>query len=127
MPNHVLVALREDAGLSQQDLADELNDLAARRHGKHPQVTRKTIGRWERGEVAWAQPFYRRLLAEYFEVAANELGFRRPRVPAIEAAPASLELVGVPLTSEPHVERDQQQWRDIRGPWPTPTRPCGAR
>ncbi|MGH3974239.1 MAG: helix-turn-helix transcriptional regulator, partial [Pseudonocardiaceae bacterium] len=117
MPNHALVALREDAGLSQQDLAYELNDLAARRHGKHPQVTRKTIGRWERGEVAWAQPFYRRLLAEYFEVAADELGFRRPRrsrSPAAEAAPASLELVGVPPASEPHVERDQQHWRDIR-------------
>lgn len=117
MPNHALVTLREDAGLSQQDLADELNDLAARRHGKHPQVTRKTIGRWERGEVAWAQPFYRRLLAEYFEVAADELGFRRPRrsrTPATEAAPEPLELAGVPLGSEPHVARDQQQWRDIR-------------
>lgn len=117
MPNHALAALREDAGLSQQDLADELNDLAARRHNKHPRVTRKTIGRWERGEVAWAQPFYRRLLAEYFEVATDELGFRRPRrsrSPTAEAAPASLELVGVPPASEPHVERDQQQWRDMR-------------
>jgi transcriptional regulator with XRE-family HTH domain len=117
VPNHALVALREDAGLSQQDLADELNDLAARRYDKHPQITRKTIGRWERGEVVWAQPFYRRLLAEYFGVAADELGFRRPRRSrslATEAAPASLELVGIPLTSEPHVERDQQQWRDIR-------------
>lgn len=117
VPNYALVALREDAGLSQQDLADELNDLAARRHGKHPRITRKTIGRWERDEVAWAQPFYRRLLAEYFNVAADELGFRRPRrsrSPAIEAAPASLELVGVPPASEPHVDRDQLQWREIR-------------
>jgi len=117
VPNHALVALREDAGLSQQDLADELNALAARRYGKHPQITRKTIGCWERGEVVWAQPFYRRLLAEYFDVAADELGFRRPRhsrSPITAAAPASLELVGVPLGSEPHVGRDQQQWRDIR-------------
>lgn len=117
MPNHALVTLREDAGLSQQDLADELNALAARRYGKHPQVTRKTIRRWERGEVVWAQPFYRRLLAEYFDVAADELGFRRPRrsrSPITAAAPASLELVGVPLDREPHVDRDQQQWRDIR-------------
>lgn len=117
MPNHALVALREDAGLSQQDLADELNDLATRRYGKHPQVTRKTIGRWERGEVVWAQPFYRRLLAEYFGVAADELGFRRPRrfrSLTTEATSASLELVGVPSANEPHVERDQQHWRDIR-------------
>jgi len=35
-PNVVLIALREAAGLSQQDLADELNDLAARKYGKHP-------------------------------------------------------------------------------------------
>jgi hypothetical protein len=29
-------ALREDAGLSQQDLADELNSLSGRKYGKYP-------------------------------------------------------------------------------------------
>ncbi|MGH3494113.1 MAG: helix-turn-helix transcriptional regulator, partial [Sciscionella sp.] len=79
IPNAVLIARRERAGLSQQDLADELTNLAASRYGKHPQITRKTIGRRERGEVVWPQPFYRRLLAEFFGCAGDELGFRRPR------------------------------------------------
>jgi transcriptional regulator with XRE-family HTH domain len=52
IPNTVLIALRERGGLSQQDLADELTSLATR-YGKHPQITRKSIGRWERGEVVW--------------------------------------------------------------------------
>jgi len=93
--NLALVALREDAGLSQQDLADELNDLAASRYGKHPNITKKTVGRWERGEVDWPQPFYRRLLTEYFKCSVDELGFRRPRrvVPAVPTPDELLPLV----------------------------------
>jgi hypothetical protein len=40
-----LLSLREEAGLSQQDLADELNGLASRKYGKHPNITKKTVGR----------------------------------------------------------------------------------
>jgi transcriptional regulator with XRE-family HTH domain len=114
--NHALIALREEAGLSQQDLADELNDQAARKHGKHPLITRKTIGRWERGEVFWPQPFYRRLLGEYFEVPVDELGFRRPRRSRDEANadPTPLALVASRPSTEPHVEQDQGRWRDLR-------------
>lgn len=120
VPNTALIALRENAGLSQQDLADELNDHAAKRHGKHPQVTRKTIGRWERGEVMWPQPFYRRLLAERFHCSADELGFRRPYrfrstdtdLPKVPLA--SLTVADTPAENDPHVERDQQHWRDVR-------------
>ncbi|SDJ82911.1 hypothetical protein SAMN04487820_102272 [Actinopolyspora mzabensis] len=65
--NSALIGLREDAGLSQEDLAEELNALAGRKHKKYPNVTKKTVGRWECGEVAWPQPFYRRLLAEFFD------------------------------------------------------------
>ena len=74
-PNVELVALREDAGLSQEDLAEALNELAYRRFGRRVDVTKKTVGRWERGEVVWPQPFHRRLLAECFQVAVDELGF----------------------------------------------------
>ena len=113
------MALRERAGLSQQDLADELTNLAASRYGKHPQITRKTIGRWERGEVVWPQPFYRRLLAELFECAADELGFRRPRVNRSEQEqtgpiPVPLTFASTPTATEPHVDRDQDEWRQIR-------------
>ncbi|MFI0464690.1 transcriptional regulator [Saccharopolyspora sp. 5N102] len=119
MPNTVLIGLRERAGLSQQDLADELTNLAATRYRKYPQITRKTIGRWERGEVVWPQPFYRRLLAQLFDCAADELGFRRPRPVQSEheqtvpmAAP--LTFATTPAATEPHVERDQDEWRQIR-------------
>lgn len=83
-PNAELVALREAAGLSQQDLADELNKIAQSRFDRPVALTSKTVGRWERGEVVWPQPFYRRLLAEHFQVAVDELGFRRPRPSATE-------------------------------------------
>lgn len=119
IPNTVLIALRERAGLSQQDLADELTNLAATRYGKHPQITRKTVGRWERGEVVWPQPFYRRLLAEFFTFAADELGFRRPHPvraedEQTEPLPAALTFATTPATAEPHVERNQDEWRQVR-------------
>ena len=74
-PNVDLVTLREQAGLSQQDLADELNGLAGRKYGKYPNLTKKTVGRWERGEVEWPQPFYRRLLADYLSAQWTNWGF----------------------------------------------------
>ncbi|WP_054055729.1 helix-turn-helix transcriptional regulator [Alloactinosynnema sp. L-07] len=117
IPNAALIRLREDAGLAQQDLAQELNDLAASKHAKHPQITKKTVGRWERGEVALPQPFYRRLLAEYFDVAVDELGFRRVRRAAPIPATSShelLTLVAVPGRLEPRVHDDQRQWRHVR-------------
>jgi transcriptional regulator with XRE-family HTH domain len=117
-PNVGLLALREETGLSQQDLADELNGLAGRKYGKHPNITKKTVGRWERGEVEWPQPFYRRLLADYFKCAVDELGFRRPRqlnpTPAACSSDELLTLVAVLGTLDPRVEQDQQRWREAR-------------
>ena len=120
-PNADLVALRENAGLSQEDLADALNELAQHRFGRQVEITKKTVGRWERGEVTWPQPFHRRLLAEYFPVAADELGFRRPRpaVPELHRRASTspddlLTLAAAPGQQDPRVEKDQQQWRDVR-------------
>jgi transcriptional regulator with XRE-family HTH domain len=104
--------------LSQQDLADELNALAGRKYGKYPNITKKTVGRWERGEVEWPQPFYRRLLADYLTCAVDELGFRRPRQlnPASAACSSEelLTLVAAPGTLDPRVAQDQQRWRETR-------------
>ncbi|MBA8827811.1 DNA-binding XRE family transcriptional regulator [Saccharopolyspora lacisalsi] len=72
--NTRLVALRERAGLSQDELARALSDLA----GGSVAVTKKTIGRWERGDVACPVPLYRRLLATFFGCAPGELGFTDP-------------------------------------------------
>lgn len=117
--NQALITLRDDKGLSQQDLADELNDLAARTHDKHPMITRKTIGRWERGQVVWPQPFYRRLLGEYFGVSVEELGFRRPRTATRQqtddltsTTPAMALITTAP--ADPYVLHDQERWRDSR-------------
>lgn len=120
-PNAELVALREEAGLSQQDLADELNSVAQSRFGRAVEITKKTVGRWERGEVAWPQPFYRRLLAEHFAVAVDELGFYRPRPsatsvqrPATEPPEDVLTLVAAPGKRDPRVHSDQAGWRELR-------------
>jgi len=119
--NAELIALREEAGLSQQDLADELNEIAHRRFERSVDLTKKTIGRWERGEVVWPQPFYRRLLAERFQVAADELGFLRPcpppdglRRPTGTGPEDLLTLVAAPGRLDPRVEREQAQWRGHR-------------
>ncbi|WP_307870739.1 helix-turn-helix transcriptional regulator [Saccharopolyspora endophytica] len=114
--NDVLIDLRERNGLSQQDLADELTSLATQ-NGRAVQITRKTISRWERGEVVWPQPLYRRLLAEFFNCAGDELGFRRPRSGGREQEPAGLpQFTFAPTTPtiESHVERDQDAWRQVR-------------
>jgi len=116
-----LLALREAAGLSQQDLALELNKIAQSRFGRAVALTSKTVGRWERGEVVWPQPFYRRLLAEHFQVAVDELGFRRPRPSAtgLQRRTSSnpddlLTLVSPPGALDARVEKEQEQWREHR-------------
>ncbi len=67
----------------------------------------------------WPQPFYRRLLAEFFGCAGDELGFRRPRSvrpeqDQTEPLPAPLTFATVPTNADPHVERDQDEWRQVR-------------
>lgn len=121
-PNVALVELRESAGLSQHDLAEELNDLARCKFKRPVDLTKKTVGRWERGEVAWPQPFYRRLLAEHFSVASDELGFLRPRPASSQLHTRSgltdtdelLKLIDGPPTPDPRVEQDQDRWRSTR-------------
>lgn len=116
-PNVALISLREDAGLSQEALADALNELAIRQGKKDPRVTKKTVGRWERGEVVWPQPFYRRLLADYFDCAADELGFRRPHRTSVAAPAASsdpVSLLSPPSSVDERVEQDQQRWKETR-------------
>ncbi|MEJ2861459.1 helix-turn-helix transcriptional regulator [Actinomycetospora flava] len=118
--NTELIALREDAGLSQQDLAEALSMLSDEKFDRPVEITKKTIGRWERGEVEWPQPFYRRLLAEYFGVAVDELGFRRPRpteTPRQRSSGETGELMAIlstPGEQDPQVAKDQADWKRVR-------------
>jgi transcriptional regulator with XRE-family HTH domain len=119
IPNTALNQLRERAGLSQQELADALNRLAAKQHTRHPQLTRKTISRWERGEVLSPQPFYRRLLAEYFDVAGDELGFHKAGPPAApvaagQAVDSDVFAAASSAVADPRVVADQAAWRATR-------------
>lgn len=121
MPNVKLIRLREGAGLSQEELANRLNKVAASMPLERAvYLTKKTIGRWERGEVEWPQPFHRRLLAEFFHVAVDELRFRRP-LPAhgtITCRPrGTTELLNLVTGSDQQdlrVADNQHQWREVR-------------
>ncbi len=78
-PNHTLRRLRERRNLSQAELAEEIR-ATARGMGLNLACDEKRVSRWERGEVRWPSPAYRRVLCAVFEVAsAAELGFRPPQ------------------------------------------------
>ena len=77
-PNTTLRRLRDRLNLSQDELAERLRETG-RELGLNLAADAKRVGRWERGEVAWPSPAYRRALCALFGVAnATELGFRRP-------------------------------------------------
>lgn len=76
--NDTLIALRIDRGLSQQELAEELNRLATTSFHQHVTLTKKSVYRWESGATAHPKPLYLRLLATFFGVDIADLGFRRP-------------------------------------------------
>lgn len=77
-PNVTLYNLRDARGLTQDELAAELEALA-RQHGKTTSIDGMTISRWERGVVDRPHAYHRRLLAEFFGVSIAELGMTRPR------------------------------------------------
>lgn len=120
IPNIALYNLRDARGFTQQDVADEINDLAEK-HGKKVHVDNVTVSRWERGVIERPSPVYRRLLAELFDVSLDELGFTRP----IKASPNAAEpqreldvdafvLDHSPLEVEPRVQADQDRWKATR-------------
>ena len=86
-PNTTLRRLRDRLNLSQEELAERLRETG-RELGLNLAADAKRVGRWERGEVAWPSPAYRRVLRAFFGVASvAELGFRSPfqLVPAVPA------------------------------------------
>jgi transcriptional regulator with XRE-family HTH domain len=121
VPNVALYNLRDSAGWSQQEVADGLNALA-RKYDKSWSCTAQTVSRWERGVVDRPDPLARRLLAEFFGVSIEELGFVRPRARPRPAGRGQslpedvgiLELDTAPPGIDPRVERSQDEWRAAR-------------
>jgi transcriptional regulator with XRE-family HTH domain len=118
-PNAALYNLRDALAESQQDVADALNQLAARR-GKTAAVTANQVSRWERG-IVHPSPLYRQLLAEHFGVSVAELGLVRQRNAPL-ASPAHVlgPATGLHLFEEgdamqnPEVAASQEQWLHTR-------------
>ncbi|MFG2043145.1 XRE family transcriptional regulator [Dactylosporangium sp. NPDC048998] len=115
-PNVVLYNLRENAGETQQDVAEALNALGAK-YGRPLAITANQVSRWERG-ITGATPFYRKLLAEHFGVSVAELGLTRPRVTSSPRAETADVFAIRSDTNEPEMPRrvveSQQQWRTTR-------------
>ncbi|MGH8908148.1 MAG: helix-turn-helix domain-containing protein [Egibacteraceae bacterium] len=118
--------LRDARGWSQQDLANQLNTLAAER-GVNILVSANTVSRWERGVIKRPQPLVRQLLAELFGVPAEALGVTRERVePASSISeqgapddmlaphlePPALDRSLAAVDNEVHEER--QRWCAVR-------------
>lgn len=124
IPNVALFNLRDAAGYTQEELAEQLT-VMARERGISLSCSGQSISRWERGVVDRPDPAMRRLMAEFFDVSIAELGFARPRRAAAAAgAPTDedvLDLTGLSPTSnathspvEPRVEQSQSEWRQTR-------------
>lgn len=118
IPNVALYNLRDRLGLSQQDLADRLNDIASE-FNETGALDGNHVSRWERGIVARPRSGHQRMLARVLEASIEELGFVRPRTgPA--AAPLHTDALAVastdgrPVLIDSHVERSQREWLDAR-------------
>jgi transcriptional regulator with XRE-family HTH domain len=122
-PNNVLFNLRNERGWTQQDEADELNKLAAKRKIKGYHVSPNTVSRWERGIIPVPEPLSQRLLADLHDVTLDQLGFTRPRPvrehrsdllhqsrSAVAGLLGSIPLCDPPPMLEDRVQASQRQW-----------------
>ncbi len=76
-PNHVLRRFRSSLHLTQAEFAGRIRDKAAEM-GINVACDEKRVGRWERGEITWPSPTYRRILKELWDKEPQELGFVPP-------------------------------------------------
>lgn len=105
-PRTPLQQLREDANLTQQEVADRINALLG--SGADGPVTDKAVSRWERGTLPSRR--YQRHLAQVFGVTVNELGLTtRPTVDPL----ACLEETAA-VAIDPRVTASQIEWRRTR-------------
>jgi transcriptional regulator with XRE-family HTH domain len=76
-PNDRLVYERERRGWSQEEAADEANQLAIRLGLRGVAFTGAQFGRWERGECR-PRPPYLRVVCQLYDASAEELGLCGP-------------------------------------------------
>lgn len=110
-PNTVLIELRESRGLSQQELAAELNRIATTKYNRETNLTKKSVWRWEGGDTVKPRGLYQLLLSDFFGVPTSELGFLRTHH---EPAPVSGAAALTERGSDPEVDREQREWRETR-------------
>ena len=72
-----LRALRNERGMTQQDVAEQLAKLAWLRHQERVAVNADMVAKWERGDKRPSAP-YRKLLCLLFETDAQALGIGGP-------------------------------------------------
>jgi transcriptional regulator with XRE-family HTH domain len=123
VPNVALVNLREGQALSQQEVADKLNEMAQEETGHPDSITATTVSRWERGIIDRPGSARRRRLARLFGVEVSQLGWdRRQAVPSTAPTLAD-ELRGSELEpaadGDPHPPDErraasQREWRQVR-------------
>ncbi len=106
MNSNNLSRLRDDACLSQRDLAEKVNAIAAQQ-GRNVSVTSNSISRWERGGATPSQA-YRRLLAAALGVTASELGFGVPHPRPPESVLP--EVYVADPDPDPRVARSRAEW-----------------
>ena len=73
--------LRDEAGWTQQQLADKLAHFAWMQHRAHAAVNADMVAKWERGAKG-ISPRYRTLLCQLFGVTAEQLGVTPTASPA---------------------------------------------
>jgi transcriptional regulator with XRE-family HTH domain len=101
-PSNRIAELRNDAGLTQQQLADAMNEL-----GGGEAVTGHAVSRYETGRVTPRQRA-QRLIAKALQVSVSELGVT-PRIDPL----AFLEEPTI-TPADPRVTRSQDEWRAVR-------------
>lgn len=73
--NEALRALVAEFGLTEEALAEEVNQRAHVLFGKYGDTTARVVRRWLSGEVRWPTPYHLLPLEDIFGVPALRLGF----------------------------------------------------
>ncbi len=81
MPRYVAASITWRQGSRRRKVLPRRSrreDHAGHHDRRGPHADEKRVGRWERGEVRWPQPAYRRVLKALTGRPAQELGFVPP-------------------------------------------------